>query len=88
MIQLVRSFGWLADVKTVHRTRTREEMGQSKVKRRSHTSARVFDREASLTEFGFTAGGSGIVSTEAIASKRPTIQIVYGLDFITAVPEN
>jgi hypothetical protein len=33
---------------------------------------------------GFTAGGSGTVSTEAIASNRPRTQIMHDRDFIPA----
>ena len=36
---------------------------------------------------GFTAGGSGTVSTEAIASNKPRTQIKHDLDFIPACPE-
>jgi len=43
-------------------------------------------REATLVVRGFTAGGSGTVSTEAIASNRPRTQIMPDLDFIPASP--
>jgi hypothetical protein len=59
-------------------------MGQSKFNRRSHTSPRASHTEAAITERGFTAGGSGMVSTEAIASNRPRTQIMHDLDFIPA----
>jgi len=36
-----------------------------------------------LTACGFTAGGSGTVSTEAITINAPRTQIVYDFDFIS-----
>jgi hypothetical protein len=59
-------------------------MNQPEFNRRSHTSLCASHREATLTEPGFTAGGSGTVSTEAIASNRPRTQIMHDLDFIPA----
>jgi hypothetical protein len=37
---------------------------------------------------GFTAGGSGTVSTEAIAISAPRTQVRYGFDFIPACAPN
>jgi len=59
-------------------------MGQSKFNRPSHTSPRASHWETTATVRGFTAGGSGTVSTEAIASNRPRTQIVHDFDFIPA----
>jgi hypothetical protein len=54
---------------------------------RSCTSPCTSDRrEATLVVRGFTAGGSGTVSTEAIASNSPRTQIMPDLDFIPASP--
>jgi hypothetical protein len=59
-------------------------MGQSKFNRRSHTPPRASHWEATTTVRGFTADGSGTVSTEAIATNRPRTQIMHDLDFIPA----
>jgi hypothetical protein len=53
-------------------------------KSRKHLGA-SHSREATLTAREFTAGGSGTVSTEAIAKKRPRIQIMHGFDLIPAL---
>jgi hypothetical protein len=45
-------------------------------------------REATLTAREFTAGGSGTVSTEAIAKKKPRIQTMHGFDFIPALHQD
>ena len=59
-------------------------MNQPEFNRRSHAWPRASLSEATLTERGFTAGGSGTVSTEAIASNRPRTQMMHDLDFIPA----
>jgi hypothetical protein len=59
-------------------------MGESKFNRPSHTSPRASHWETTATVRGFTAGGSGTVSTEAMASNRPRTQIVHDFDFIPA----
>lgn len=41
--------------------------------------------QATPTVRGFTAGGSGTVSTEAIASNSPRTQIMHELNFIPAL---
>jgi hypothetical protein len=59
---------------------------QSEFKRRSHTPPRASHRrEATLTVRGFTAGGSGMVSTETITINRPRTQIMHDFDFIPAL---
>ena len=61
---------------------------QSEFKRRSHTPPRASRRrEATLNVCGFTAGGSGMVSTEAIPINRPRNQITHAFDFIPASPD-
>jgi hypothetical protein len=62
---------------------------QSEFKRRSHKQPRASHRrEATLTVSGFTAGGSGMVSTEAITINTPRTQIMHDLDFIPACVPN
>jgi hypothetical protein len=56
---------------------------ESEFKRRSHTPPRASRRQdATLTVCGFTAGGSGMVSTEAIPINRPRNQIAHAFDLI------
>jgi hypothetical protein len=61
---------------------------QSEFKRRSHTpphASRML--EAALTVCEFTAGGSGMLSTEAIPINRPRNQIANAFNFIPASPD-
>jgi hypothetical protein len=61
-------------------------MDESEFNRRSCTSPHMSQRvDATPTARGFTAGGSGAASTEAIANNRPRTQIKHDLDFIPAV---
>ena len=58
-------------------------MDESAFNQRSCTSARTSERtKATPTAPGFTAGGSGTGSTEAIASNRPRAQNMHDLNFI------
>ena len=76
-------------MKAIHRTWTRDGMDGSNVNQQScrHLGA-SHSREATLTAREFTAGGSGTVSTEAIAKKRPRTQIMHGFDFIPALHQD
>ncbi len=58
---------------------------QSQFKRRSHKPPGASHRrEATLIVCGFTAGGSGTASSEAITINAPKNQIVHDFDFIPA----
>ena len=62
---------------------------QSEFKRRSHKPPRApHRREATLTVCGFTAGGSGMASSEAITINAPRTQIMHDFDFIPACAPN
>jgi hypothetical protein len=61
-------------------------MDGSELNQRSCASPRASPRRvATLTVPGFTAGGSGTVSAEAIASHRPRTEIMHDLDFISCL---
>jgi hypothetical protein len=61
-------------------------MSKSGFNQRSCTSPPTSRRrEGPLTVRGLTAGGSGKVSTDAIANTRPKTQIMHDLDFIPAL---
>jgi hypothetical protein len=64
-------------------------MDRSKVNQQScrHLGA-SHSKEATLKARELTAGGSGTVSTEAIAKKRPRTQIMHAFDFIPALHQD
>ena len=56
---------------------------------RSHTGPRASHmREATLTVYGFTAGGSGMASVKAITVNAARTQIMHDCDFIAACAPN
>ena len=58
---------------------------RSQSKRGSHKPPRAsHGRDATLIVCGFTAGGSGTASSEAITMNAPRTQTMYDFDFIPA----
>ena len=61
---------------------------KSEFNSRSHTPSRASHmREAILTVYGFTAGGSGMASLKAITVNAARTQIMHDRDFIAAGTE-